>query len=173
MAVTWNSTTWLESNCLQSNGLPAFYIEGKYLLDQKNIAEQDFKSSVEQMSGKSYTDDNINKWTKNVVDSDYLCLRTTETENYWKNLLFRTNVVNELLNAEKDRFIVSGPSDYQTPMTTKNKRTTQEVENIVTISKINIEETDGIILDGLNISVMSFIKTKAINEVHNYNNCSS
>ncbi|KAF7720893.1 hypothetical protein EC973_005794 [Apophysomyces ossiformis] len=129
MAVTWDAVTWLKANYIQDNGVPQFFIQGKYLPNQRDIAEIEFKNTVKQLYQSSDNGD-LCAWAKKVIDSDYRCLNTSTAVSFWQHALLRGNIVNEFYQQEELRFEVVGPSNYQ------SKRKISGNEELVTKRRI-------------------------------------
>lgn len=72
--------------------------------------------------------------------------------------------------SEATRFVLSLPSDFESLQTFKASRKAKQDNNSASNSrpKIDIVETDNITLPGLDVSLMSFLKTNAANKVYMY-----
>ncbi|KAI7873958.1 uncharacterized protein EV154DRAFT_487035 [Mucor mucedo] len=135
---------------------------------RNHLDENEYGETVQLLSSSEVKE--CSEWAIKTIKSGYLALSTTTSTNFWNNNLFRTNVIQSLLAPEAPRFVLSLPSDFESPQRRKASRKAKEDNSNASNSrpKINIVETDNITIPGLDVSLMSFLKTNAANKTYLY-----
>lgn len=65
-----DSEKWLENNYIGDNGIPGFFIQGNYLPNQRDIAENEYRETV-QLLGSSEVKE-CSEWAIKTINSGYL-----------------------------------------------------------------------------------------------------
>ncbi|CAO3625160.1 unnamed protein product [Mucor hiemalis] len=82
---TWNSITWLKDNFFINNGLPHFFIEGKYSYLNKELDVTEYKNAVFASSISS--NESLSKWSKSIISAGFSVLNNKDILSFWDGML--------------------------------------------------------------------------------------
>jgi hypothetical protein len=64
-----NSMAWLEQNFFINNGLPEFFLKGKYAYKNKDLAINEYKESI--LKALNSANISFQQWSKLIIDTNY------------------------------------------------------------------------------------------------------
>ncbi|ORX49404.1 hypothetical protein DM01DRAFT_1347749 [Hesseltinella vesiculosa] len=95
---------------MNGNGLPGFYIVGCYTTDMKKDAEADYKAAVHDLLDDADAD--VKAWAKQVMHSDFRCLRMNDIDAYWENEVILANQDIKFKNSNSIKYQILGAIDF-------------------------------------------------------------
>ncbi|KAI9349389.1 hypothetical protein BD770DRAFT_162068 [Pilaira anomala] len=158
---SWNCLEWLTTNYHLNNVGVNFFRTGKYLISQKEQAECDFKDTVFLLCNSEHND--IKKWARAEVETGYRSIINTETQAFWTSSAITSSIRNDIIQTESKQFINLNKSSFEKRSNDESATSSPKRRDI------EIIENDNVILNGLNGSLFSYLKTYAINRMHDFN----
>lgn len=64
-----DTDTWLENNYRNNNGLPSFFVQGRYGFSNRAIAMQDFKDCVSRAINSKHHAYSL--WAKSIIENNF------------------------------------------------------------------------------------------------------
>ncbi|KAK4509965.1 uncharacterized protein ATC70_008115 [Mucor velutinosus] len=122
----WEALSWLKSNYRSKHGIPAFFVEGQYSYNSKDVAISDYKITVAEAAHSD--DESFASWAKEVQEKEFYILENDSCTNFWHSKLLAENrrvdeaVYEETVHRTKKRkttLTVFPPNDTQLKADTK------------------------------------------------------
>ncbi|KAG1038447.1 hypothetical protein G6F43_012685 [Rhizopus delemar] len=149
---TWNCTQWLEENFFKNNGLPHFFIQGKYTYINKTIAFEEYKKAVHLAANSENI--SYSQWSNMIVD----VLQNNDVKDFWIGMLEAERRDANLNQYSKLTFIHHTQEQYvNPPLPVKRKSTEQAASSVVGVEIDAFEEIDSMHVEGMGESIATWV----------------
>ncbi|KAI9343683.1 hypothetical protein BD770DRAFT_414394 [Pilaira anomala] len=162
---TWPADIWLENNYCNSNGLPSFFIQGKYGFENRGVGIQEYKETVVRATLNSHNTA-FSSWAKDVVEKNFSVINNSDIKDYWIHVLNDENRRNQEGQYHHLIFENLNQHDFLSQQKNKGKRKQQETTDstLTQRPRIEFQEVDDLIIPSTLTSVGSYIGTLARNQ---------
>ncbi|CEI94269.1 hypothetical protein RMCBS344292_08483 [Rhizopus microsporus] len=172
---TWQTDEWLENNFYHNNGLPSFFIKGSYSYQNKEVAVQEYKDTVQRAT----LSNNISycSWAQGIISANYSVIDNIDVKDFWIRLLDDMTSQQQEANYRELKFDNIYQNNYVANSCISNrKRKNSRAMNFNVNrnasgssnnqrTRIEFKEIDGLLVSNIDISLASYIGTIARNKV--------
>ncbi|KAI8887283.1 hypothetical protein K501DRAFT_330694 [Backusella circina FSU 941] len=153
---TWDCTQWLEENFFKNNGLPHFFIQGKYTYTNKAVAIKEYKEAVNL--GVKSENVSYSRWSNMMVNIDFSVIQNSDVTNFWRGMLETERRDSNLNQYTEMTFINQTQEQYTNrPLPVKRKSIEKATSSVVGIEINTFEETDSVHVEGMEETIATWI----------------
>lgn len=153
---TWDCAKWLEEHFFQNNGLPDFFIQGKYSYENKAVAIQEYRETVNLAVNSENT--SFSQWSKMIVNTNFSVLKNNDVKGFWAGMLDAERRDANLSQYNQIAFINSTEEQYANPPPPGKRKSSTPTASPITAAEINsFEESDSLHIEGFEESVATLV----------------